>query len=177
MNLSPKTIHPKPITCNLSSGFGLLEIVISSAIISASLIALVTATQLSYKAVERALQRTQAEFLAEEGFEAIRTLRDAGWSAAIAPLINGTSYYPIFATSTSVWSLSPSDPGLKLGLFTRTVVFTAVCRKDADDDIVDCDSATPHYTDQGTREVVSRVEWGDNEEVEFRGYITDLLDN
>ncbi|MBI4118066.1 MAG: hypothetical protein HY455_00810 [Parcubacteria group bacterium] len=169
-----KTIRYRPKT---KQGFGLLEIVISSAIISASLIALVTATQLSYRAVEEVLQRTQAEFLAEEGFEAVRVLRGAGWSLVITPLINGTVYYPTFATSTSAWSLSLSNPGLINNLFTRTVVFAAVCRKNADDDIVACNAPDPHYTDTGTREVLSRVTWGVNEEVEFQGYITDLFDN
>ena len=168
-----KTAHHR-----ISRGFGLLEILVSSAIISASLVALVAVIQLSFNATEEALLKTQAEFLAEEGLEAVRILRDESWSTRIAPLANGTLYYPVFASSTSTWSLSGSDPGFLHNRFTRTIHFAAVCRKNADDDIIACSSADPHYTDAGTKEVTSRLTWGNSEkEVVFRGYITDLFSN
>jgi len=158
-------------------GFGLVEVLVASAIISASLISLVAAGQIANRAVRESSERIQAQFLAEEGLETVRILRDESWLENLASLSSGTEYYPVFSTGTSVWSLALTDPGLIDGIFRRAIVFRDVYRRDSDDDIVASTSPEANTLDLGTREVISRVSWDASRVVEFRTYITDMFEN
>lgn len=157
-------------------GFGLIEIVVAAAIVSVSLFALIGVSRASFKAVDDSLMRRRAEFLAEEGIEAVKILRDNGWAASIDPLTSGTTYYPSFNSSTNTWSFSTSDPGAIDGIFTRTIVFSDVYRKNSDQDIVDVLAPDPKTFDPGTLLVLSDVAW-ENKTVEISTYVTNIFQN
>ncbi len=135
------------------NGFGLVEVVVG---VSVALIVFFSVGQVSLlalKASEEKENRLRALNLAEEGIEAVRNLRDAGWSSNIANLNFGSKYY--VATSSSGWILTSTNPGLIDGKFKRYVVMDSVSR-DANDDITESGGTD----DPGTKKVTSVVSWG-----------------
>lgn len=157
-------------------GFGLVEIVVAAAIVSVSLFALIGASHASFKAVDDSLMRRRAEFLAEESIEAVKILRDSGWTAYIDPLLSGTTYYPSFNAATGSWSLITNNPGAIDGIFNRTLIFADVYRKNSDQDIVDISAPDPKTIDPGTLLVISAVSW-EGKQAEIRTYITNIFQN
>ncbi len=96
----------------------------------------------------------------EEAAEAVRTVRDSGWSA-ITGLSSSLSYYPTFCASTNTWALldtstSPASgcTGKTEGIFTRTITVASVSR-DGSDNI----TASGGSVDSGTRLVTVTVSW------------------
>ncbi len=67
----------------------------------------------------------QAALLAEEGIEAVKTLRDASWSGKIAPLSSGTRYG--LAWSGSAWTSTTSTKYVD-SFFYRTFTLADVYR-------------------------------------------------
>jgi type II secretory pathway pseudopilin PulG len=135
-----------------SYGFALVEVMISCAILSTVTIALLSYAQKGLELSNLSLRQTQANYLLEEGGEAVKTIRDANWSN-ISGLTLDTNYYLSYDTSTNVWSLS-ATPSLVDGIFTRKIVFSAVYR-DSNDDIV----ASGGTLDTGTKKVTVTTSW------------------
>lgn len=113
-----------------SKGFFLIEVIVASSIIAVVLILLIGSIQNTVEVSKRALERTQASFLLEEGAEATKAIRDAGWGT-ITALTPQTPYYLTF--SGTAWSLT-ATPGT-IDRFTRTITVSPVSR-DSNDDIV-----------------------------------------
>lgn len=137
-------------------GYSLIEIVVAVGLVLAFVSSVVAASHFELRAVHESARRGKAAFLLEEGLEAVRILRDRGWSDNIALLVSGQTYYPVFSIN---WKVVSADPGPIDGLFTRTVVFGDVWRRDADSDIVDVSSGDPKTLDPGTRQVTVTVSW------------------
>ncbi|MDP2676321.1 MAG: type II secretion system protein [bacterium] len=155
-------------------GFGLIEIVVAVSIISITLYALIATTHAAFKIVSKNSARIQAEFLAEEAIEAVRSLRDTSWSENISTRTSEFLYYPKFSTVTNVWTLESLSPGLIDNMFTQIVILSDVYR-DANADITA--PATPGASlDDGTKLVKARVTWND-ELLEISTYITNVFDN
>jgi type II secretory pathway pseudopilin PulG len=129
-------------------GFFLIEVIVATAIIATVLILLVGAIQDSVEVSKRALERTQAAYLLEEGVEAVKSVRDTAWST-IAGLTSGTTYY--LSWTGSAWALTTTPS--TIDVFTRTIVCATVYR-DANDDI-----ATSGTADTGTRSCTVTVAW------------------
>lgn len=156
-------------------GFGLLEIVIAAAIISGTMFSLSYVFLISNKLAVVSSDKVRANFLAEEGLEALRLLRDAGWASNIAGLNAGTNYYLSFNAITSAWSISASNPGYIDNLFTRTIAVENVNR-DANDDIASAGGTN----DPGTKKINVSVAWserGSSMTVTVSTYLTDIFDN
>lgn len=165
---------------NTKRGFGLIEILIATAIIGVALTALSGVIQSAFRVTDDDVLRVQAEFLAEEGLEVARLLRDSGWDSSIAPLVKGTVYFPVFDAVSGMWTLRTSDPGPIDGTFSRALVFEDVYRRDNDDDIVPFSDQSSKTLDQGTVGILSRVSWAGrtgSSEVEEKTYLTDLFGN
>lgn len=143
----------------MKRGFSIIEIVVAAALLSIALFALVGAGRLAVNILHQKTLEAEANFLLEEGVETIRILRDQGWTANIAPLVPAAVYYPAFDPIPSRWRIVPSDPGLIDGLFTRTVIFNDVYRRNSDDDIIDVSSPDPKTLDPGTKKVTVTVSW------------------
>jgi Tfp pilus assembly protein PilV len=131
-------------------GFFLIEVIVASAVIGTALIFLVGSIQDSVEVSQRALERTQAAYLLEEGVEVVKAVRDQnnGWDT-ITNLSTSTTYYPTW--TGAAWTLSATP--VTVGKFTRTVTKTAVTRNsDQDIDMIGT-------VDPGTMKFTTTVTW------------------
>lgn len=127
------------------------------------------------KALEVSQETThhiQAGFLLEEGIEAVKSLRDDGWTSNITPLNAGTAYY--LTWNGSKWAATTTAAQIE-NTFWRTATFSTVSR-DGNDDIV----TSGGVNDPGTRKVRIDVTWdkktaSTTESIET--YITNLFNN
>lgn len=163
------------------SGVGLVEIIVAVAIIFGTIIYLALAGRSSFVITSESASRTRAGFLMEEGIEAVKILRDFSWAENISPAVSGSTKYLYFDSASGNWILTDSDPGKIEGLFTRTIIFDDVYRKNSDDDIVDVSSGEPKTLDQGTKKVTVTVSWtasgGITKSESISTYITNLFQN
>lgn len=150
-----KNIHPQVLK-NKNQAFVLIEVLVACSIISIITFSLINAATKGIQLSELALRQTQANFLLEEGGEAVKSIRDTDWANISPSIITiGTTYYLSYNISTN-WSLSTSSssPNNPIDLFTRTIIFSAVYRDATTQDIV-----TGGTLDPGTEKVTITVSW------------------
>lgn len=133
-----------------SKGFGLIEIIIGSAILTISLIAISTYFQKSLQLSQDSRKTTQSSFLLEEGIEVVKFFRDTSWQN-ISGLTAGTSYY--FQFDGTKWATTSSNIFTD-NVFERKLVINNVSR-DANDDIV----SSGGTDDPDTKKVTVSVSW------------------
>ena len=139
---------------NRESGFSLVEVVVASAIISLSLVAII---QIAGSALVFSRQATNvyvASTYLEEGAEAMRTIRDNNWTN-ISSLSSSSTYYLNFNNSTNTWSVSTSSS--TLGNFTRTITVSPVSR-DSNYDI----TTSGGSVDTNVEKVTVTVSWNES---------------
>lgn len=153
------------------AGVGVLEILVASSVISVAFVSLFFVFVLSQRSVVRASDKIRANFIAEEGLEVARHLRDRSWSGNLAGLTPGTNYYISFNAAASLWSIATVDPGRIDGVFKRTINISSVMR-DSADNIVDVGG----IVDPDTWKVTATVAWSD-ESVNAETYLSDVFDN
>ena len=129
-------------------GFFLIEVIVASSIIAVVLILLVGSIQNTVEVGQRALERTQASFLLEEGAEATKAVRDTSWSS-ISSLNPGTPYYLSYNGTAWVFTSTPNV----IDRFTRTVTISNVSRNGSDD------ISASGTVDAGTKLVTVSVSW------------------
>jgi Tfp pilus assembly protein PilV len=130
-------------------GLTMVEVLIASAIILTAVVVLLGVHSLYLKTALENGQTVQAAYLAEEGVEVMRYLRDASWSQNIAPLSLNTPYGLALSgawitNATSTW----------IGAFYRIVTLSAV-ERDAASDIV----ASGGTLDPNTKLLTVSVSW------------------
>jgi type II secretory pathway pseudopilin PulG len=155
-------------------GIALIEIIVGVAVVAASFLMLGNIAQLTVRLVDVGTERLQATFLLSEGIEAVRTMRDRGWTENIMPLSATTIYYLQFDAVKNEWATTTSAQILD-GVFTRSFVLGEV-ERNAEDDIV----SSGGTADSGTRRIDMKVEWdnrGRAYEESISTYITDLFNN
>ncbi len=151
----------------------MVETVIGAAVISLVLFSLAQVAQFSFRTVAGANFKLRSAFLAEEGIEAVRIIRDLGWAANIAPLASNSNYYLQFAGG--VWTLTALSQPKVDGIFDRRVVFSAVNR-DASDNIV----SSGGVLDPDTKKVTVDVAYNNRGRVATTTvsiYITNFFNN
>lgn len=154
-------------------GFGLIETIVASAVITVFFVALLTTYSLFLKTLLGGTRDVQATFLLREGAEVARVLRDTSWTSTVGSTSGGTSYYLSWSDVDSAWALT-TTPRLVDGLFEQTLTFSPVYR-DASDDI-----ATAGTLDQNTRKVTVNVAWRNGTATTTKTletYITNLYGN
>lgn len=156
-------------------GFSIIEIIVALTMLGIVVLTIAQFSQVFLRATRLVSERTQAVFLAQEGVEAVRHLRDVSWTDNIDTLVSGTMYYVAFTSSTPAYSLTTTEPALLLDIFERTVTPYTVLR-DANDDIIQSGGTT----DTSTMRFVVDVSWRQygattTESVEF--YLADLFEN
>lgn len=129
-------------------GFGLIEIVIVTALVTGALAAFSQASIAAVHALRAEKERLEATLLAQEGLEASRAVRDESWGT-FSSLANNVRYYPVIENNK--WKLSPNSPGLINGTYDRYVILEPVLR-DAQDRI-----AGSGTVDSGTRKATARA--------------------
>lgn len=112
------------------SGFGLIEIIIGSAIFSLGVLAIVSSFNIYIRYALSNQYNIQTAYLLEEGIEVIRFFRDNGWSTYIAPLSTTTTYYLSFANGA--WATT-TTPLYIDGRFVRTITISDVHRNASDE--------------------------------------------
>lgn len=155
-----------------SKGFFLVEIVVSAAIISVITLGLFVAYNLYFNIALKNTAYVQATFLAEEGIEAVKVIRDSNWNT-ITAFTNGTPYY--LSLVSNMWQASVTPVAYIDGTFERKIIFEAVLRDSSTKDI-----SLSGDSDVNTRKVTSTVSWiGRNHattSVSFSTYITNIHD-
>jgi len=153
----------------LNQGFGLIEVIVGVAIISVAFLGLMSVANLSFKILEKSSNNIKAGFLLEEGVEAVKIIRDSGWSN-ISSLSNGVNYYLNYNGTT--WATT-TTPVYMDNLFERTFVLNDVSR-DINDDIADSGTVDPD-----TKKITISVSWKDGGGTitqSFSTYITNLFE-
>jgi type II secretory pathway pseudopilin PulG len=135
---------------NKKKGMSLVEVIVSATIVTLILSGLIAAYNLYFKTALANLRHVQAVFLAEEGAEALRFLRDASWSNLSSLTVNNT-YYVIFQNGN--WQITTNNIFVD-GIFERKFVLNNVNR-DGTDDIVPTGTLDPN-----TKKVTVSISWG-----------------
>lgn len=132
------------------SGFGVVEVLVASVIVSLVLVGLHATTAQALRLVQQSAKRTQATFLMEETIEVLRSQRDAGWTSSIGTLSAGAQYFLAF--NGSAWNITTTNIFID-DLFERKFVIENVYR-DANDDI-----AASGTLDPNTKKINVTVSW------------------
>ena len=148
------------------NGIAIIEILIGTSILTLVLAFISYTLLLFLDTSDLALEQTQALYLAEEGQELMRYLRDEDWQT-ISDLTEGNTYYLDIATSTIGLS---STPEVIDGTFTRAVVVDEL-RRDSNDDFVESGG----MVDSGGRVITVTVSWG-SRDVVLTLILTNLYD-
>jgi len=165
----------KKTIVNFKQGIGLIEIVVGVGIISISLIGIVVAFALHFRAANVNTEKIQEQYLLEEGVEALRYLRNVSWNSNIAPLSTSTTYHLPFIGTT--WEATTTAT-TTLETFTLTFVFSDVFRRTVDDDIVASTSPDTKYLDTNIKHVtMSVLNMTRNEETSVETYLANLFNN
>ncbi len=160
-------------------GFGVIEIVIGVAIITISLLGVMLSAKVSFQIISENLRRVQANFLAEEGIEALKTIRDDGWTANIVPVTTGSDYHLVYDVGTNKWTVVAGILANQIdSTFTRTVRLDTVMRDVANgtQDIVFGGGTV----DAGTRKVTVTISWPGRTGVKTQAistYMTNIFAN
>ena len=153
-----------------TKGIGLVEILIVTAVLGVGLLAVISFLIYSRGVTFQVARTTEATTIAEEGIEAVRSIRDEVWGS----VLTAGTYYPEVVSDK--WTLNAVDPGPINNLYTRTVVIEDVGRDVTTDHIL----ISGGTNDPNTKKVTSSVTWtenGRNKQVQLIAYITNLLGN
>lgn len=107
-----------------------MEAVIATALCSVILVGLSSLFDLALKSMLATTAKVQATYLEEEGLEALRLLRDNGWSANIALEPSGVPFYLVF--DSGAWQSTSTNNKID-NIFTREIVLADVYRDGAQD--------------------------------------------
>ena len=143
MRISSKAAHDRR-----DAGQSILEVVVAMgvfALIAATLMALAIG---GLQGLEQGGEQTQAQALAQEGMEAVRSIRDRAWN-------ENTYAMSSVSIMGSEWIFDGEGTTETIGQFTRIITFGDVCR-DALNDIGVCPGL---YTDAHTKEIKVEVTW------------------
>lgn len=136
---------------NQKKGFGLVEVLVGIFIFSIILGALVVANNMYLSGAGDNLKSAKAAYLAEEGIEVVKTLRDIAW-INISGLSTSTDYYLTFNNNTSLWATTTTVTATDS--YFRKVRLTSVSR-DANGKIV----TSGGTVDTKTKQVTVSVSW------------------
>jgi Tfp pilus assembly protein PilV len=148
-------------------GVSLVEVLIAVALLNLIVGVLVIASNLYIKTSTTAIVSAKSAFLAEEGIEAVKSIRDRGWTN-ISSLNSGTTYY-LYLNSTPLW-VATTTPQIVDGI-VRNFVIENVNRNGAD---LISDIGT---NDPNTKKLTVSVSWqgfSGTSTKSLSTYITDL---
>lgn len=137
----------------MKKGFGLVEVVIAASIISLLIAALIGATNSFLKTSIKNTSTVKAGYLLEEGAEAMKVIRDRGYTTYITTLSNNTPYYLYW--NGTIWTATTSPSAID-AMFYRTITLGAVYRNGSSD------ISNSGSLDTGTRIATVTVSWIDN---------------
>ncbi|MEK7148441.1 MAG: prepilin-type N-terminal cleavage/methylation domain-containing protein [Patescibacteria group bacterium] len=131
-------------------GFGLVEVVVASAVLSVSLLGISTFFQATLRASNVTGSAIQGDYLLEEGIEVVKIFRDTNYTSNIFSLSTTTTYY--FLWNGTNWERTTAVT-LVDGKFERGFTISDV-KRDLNNDI-----ATSGTYDPETKLVNVFVSW------------------
>ncbi len=140
---------------DFKKGSGLVEILVAVFIFTIVLGSLITASNMYLSGAEDNLKSAKGAYIAQEGIEAVKIIRDADWNT-ISALSDNTNYYLYFDTSSStnnIWKATSTASSVD-SIFTRIFKVNAVYR-DSNGRIV----SSGGTLDSDTEEVTVSVSW------------------
>lgn len=113
---------------NFKKGISLVEILIAVFIFSIVLGSLIVASNMYLSSAGDSLKSAKAAYFAEEGIEAMKTIRDANWTN-ISNLSTSTAYYLSFNTSSSTnYFWTATTTATSTDGFTRKITVSNISR-------------------------------------------------
>lgn len=156
----------------IQTGSVLLEVVIATSIFLIVILGLATVASWIVRSSLENVTKIQASYLSEEGLEAVRLMRDSGWSGNIATHASGTPFRIGWTGVT--WSATTSTT-LIGGIFDRTITLYDVYR-DGSQNITSVGGSL----DANTKKVTSTVSWNSHGATSTRSlstYLTNIFVN
>ncbi len=141
-----------------------MEILIAMAIFLLLSVSIASLAAGNFSALLKGGEETEAFHFAEEGMEAVRSVRDGAWNEIV----------PSPAVVSEVgnrWVLTSGLSQLINGKYTRTIQFDEVCRDPAGN-IASCPPTGGNYKDIHSKYVRVRVSWGNSSYVDRNEYLT-----
>ena len=153
-------------------GVSLVEVVITVSVFLVVILGLVGSFTYAVKTSLENADKVKATFLAEEGLEAMRLLRDTSWSQNIAGHVSGSSFYLSFDGAN--WSSTSSSAYID-GTFDRKLTINDVYRNSSEDIV-----SSGGTLDPNTKLVTAQVSWNYKGATSTRSlstYLTNLFSN
>jgi len=133
-------------------GFGLLEVVVGLSILSLSYFALSNVARQMVRVGRETSRDLVASYLLEEGVEAIRAIRDGGWTTYITPL-SGTKYLTFRTSPSALWQTTDTPETID-SVYSRSFDVASVYR-DINQDI----TTSGGMLDPNTKKFTVTVTW------------------
>lgn len=131
----------------------MLEVLVGLTVLTISFFALMSVSRAMLETSRQTSNLIVADFLLEEGIEAVRSMRDRGWTANITPLSGTSSLAFSIATSSPRWS-STSTQEVIDHKYWRNFNVSSVSRDATTKDIVSSGPA-----DDNTKKITVTVSW------------------
>jgi type II secretory pathway pseudopilin PulG len=154
----------------MKKGMGLVEVLVAVFIFTIILSSLILVSNMYLSGAGDNLRLTQAAYLAEEGVEAVKTIRDNSWTN-ISAMATGTKYY--LATTSSAWATTTTKVYID-NFFLRYFILEDAMRDNNSRDILD----TGTIVDSKTRKLTVFVSWlgkTGTTTKSLKTYITDIV--
>lgn len=151
-------------------GLSIVEVMLGLALFAVIFVLIFEALTVFFANHTRVMEQQQAVYLAEEGQEALRYLRDEDWNT-LDGLTPGDVYYVAISTSTIE---STTTPQVYDGKFTRSFVVWPAYRN-SEDDLVASTTSGASLDDNGFMSIMT-VTWGSGEQVQLTSLLTNLHD-
>lgn len=147
-----------------SRGITIVEALVGLSILAVVLVFIVQTQTIFFASSGRALDVTQATYLAEEGQEFVRYLRDEDW-AQLSGLANDTDhYFDVDAANISI----TTTPEVVNDTFTRSFSLSSL-ERDVNDDFVESGGTS----DGGGRVVTVTISW-EGESISLTSLVTNI---
>lgn len=164
-------LNIKKTLAGMQRGIGLVEVLVAVFIFTVILSSLVFISNLYLSGTTDSLRNTQAAYLAEEGVEAIKTIRDNSWDDIISIPTNNKRYLN-FSIASSTWQVSTDEE--MIGIFSRSFV-TDVVNRDSNGDI-----SLSGVEDVNTKKIIVTISWNGKKGIITKNlitYITNITSN
>ncbi len=152
------------------SGQSLVELMLGIGLLAIVIPALLTGVFAGRQGQASEIQRAQAVTLLKEAQEAVRNIRDSGWT--LLPSDGATYYHPVI--TSGAWSLISGAE--TVNGFNREILFSDVCRDITGKIAVSCSGNT---VDPSTKLVTTTVSWTQptSSSIQSSMYLTRFRDN
>lgn len=154
-----------------NKGFGLVEMLIGASVLSVTLLSIATFFQVTTRASRTTQSAIQADYLLEEGVEALKIFRDMSYTNNFSKISTSTPYY--YQWNGTAWVTSTAYILID-GKFERSFTLADV-QRDANNDI-----ASSGTYDPDTKLAKVSVSWSDASGTTTRSiqtYITNIFGN